>query len=409
MIAKFDSWLLKKIYQALGKPPYLISLWGDIQIGPSHAKAIAHVHIKQRRTLLRICINPELYFGEAYSKGDLTLTGDLVKLLEHTYRGIASSKRNWLQKLIVTWQARPCNNSITGSKKHIHQHYDLGNDFYRLWLDDKMLYTCAYYPTPESELSHAQTEKMHHVARKLQLKPGDNVVEAGCGWGSLALHMAKHYGVTVKAYNISHQQILHAREQAKLQGLDDKVEFIEDDYRNIKGQHDVFVSVGMLEHVGVNNFRELGDVIARCLKPDGRGLIHSIGRNQPVRMNAWIERHIFPGAYPPTIREAMEIFEPNNFSVIDVENIRLHYALTLLHWLEKYEQNTDQVEAMFDEQFVRAWRLYLAGSIASFSVGALQLFQIVFSPGRSNNISWTREHIYSSLEKTDEASWKNVM
>ncbi|WP_172597634.1 SAM-dependent methyltransferase [Sulfuriflexus mobilis] len=401
-----DRWLLKILYRLIGEAPIRISLWNAVQVMPKHTMPVAHVRIRSRAALFRLMINPELYFGDAYSNGDIQLTGDLVTFLEYIYRGMARSKRNWLQKLIIHWQARPRHNSLKGSKENIHQHYDIGNKFYSLWLDNKMLYTCAYYPSPEEPLEQAQEEKMHHIARKLLLKPGETVVEAGCGWGSLALHLAKHYGVKVHAYNISHQQILHARQRAKEEGLDNLVTFIEDDYRNIQGKFDAFVSVGMLEHVGVNNYEELGAVIKRCLKEDGRGLIHSIGRNQPERMNAWIQRRIFPGAYPPTLREAMDIFEPVNFSVLDVENLRLHYALTLRHWLERFEENTDQVAEMFDEEFVRAWRLYLAGSVAAFSTGTMQLYQIVFAPGTSNQVPWTRDHVY---RKEEEAEWKKVM
>ncbi|MDT8405110.1 cyclopropane-fatty-acyl-phospholipid synthase family protein [Sulfuriflexus sp.] len=406
MVSVLDKWLLNTIYRVIGEAPVRISLWNGTKIGPSLEMPIAHVHIRSRRALLRLFINPELYFGDAYSNGDIQLTGDLVQFLEKIYQGMSRSKRNWLQRQIVHWQARPRCNSLHGSKENIHKHYDIGNQFYRMWLDKKMLYTCAYYPSPHGMLEQAQEEKMHHIARKLLLKPGETVVEAGCGWGSLALHLARHYGVKVHAYNISHQQIIHARQRAREEGLDKHVTFIEDDYRNIQGKFDAFVSVGMLEHVGVNNYEELGNTIKRCLKEDGRGLIHSIGRNQPARMNAWIERRIFPGAYPPTLRETMDIFEPENFSVLDVENIRLHYALTLRHWLERFEKNTDQVGNMFDEEFVRAWRLYLAGSIAAFSTGALQLYQIVFAPGASNKIPWTRDHIY---RKEEEAEWKQVM
>lgn len=406
MESVLSKWLLKTIYQLIGEAPIRISLWNGARIGPHHEMPIAHVHICSRRTLLRLAINPELYFGDAYCNGDIEFTGDLVQFIEQIYRGMARSKRNWLQKLIIHWQAKPRHNSLHGSKENIHQHYDLGNEFYSLWLDNKMLYTCAYYPCPDDPLEHAQEEKMHHIARKLMLKPGETVVEAGCGWGSLALHLARHYGVKVHAYNISHQQIIHARQRAQEEGLDKLVTFIEDDYRNIQGKFDAFVSVGMLEHVGANNYEELGTVIKRCLKEDGRGLIHSIGRNQPLRMNAWIERRIFPGAYPPTLREAMDIFEPENFSVLDVENLRLHYALTLRHWLARYEENTDQILEMFDEEFVRAWRLYLAGSIAAFSTGTMQLYQIVFAPGDSNNVPWTRDHVY---RKEEEAEWKRVM
>jgi len=206
------------------------------------------------------------------------------------------------------------------------------------------------------------------------------VVEAGCGWGALARHMAKHYGVTVKAYNISRQQLAYARDRARQEGLVGRVEYIEDDYRNIRGQYDAFVSVGMLEHVGVDNYPMLGAVAKKALRKHGRGLIHSIGRNRPGTMSAWIERRIFPGAHPPCLSEMMQIFEPNTFSVLDVENLRLHYARTLAHWLERFEANVDKVEAMTDPAFVRAWRLYLAGSMASFTA-------VISSPPYSRPLS----------------------
>jgi cyclopropane-fatty-acyl-phospholipid synthase len=257
-----------------------------------------------------------------------------------------------------------------------------------------MQYTCAYFPTPDLTLEQAQRAKMDHVCRKLQLKPGDRVVEAGCGWGGFALHMAQHYGVKVSSYNISHQQILYARERAKAAGLGGKVDYVEDDYRNITGEFDVFVSVGMLEHVGRDNYVAMGDVIHRCLAPHGRGLIHSIGRNKPERLNAWIEKRIFPGGYPPALSEMMDIFESHDFSVLDIENLRLHYARTLEHWIERFEQGADKIEKKYDSAFVRAWRLYLAGSIAGFTAGTMQLFQVLFTRGTNNDLPWSRAHLY---------------
>jgi cyclopropane-fatty-acyl-phospholipid synthase len=173
------------------------------------------------------------------------------------------------------------------------------------------------------------------------------------------------------------------------------LEYVHDDYRNAAGPCDAFVSVGMLEHVGTENYPTLGRVISRCLKPDGRGLVHTIGRNQPARLHPWIERRIFPGAYPPSLKEMMDIFEPWNLSVLDVENLRLHYARTCGQWLEAFEAARDRVAAMFDERFVRMWRLYLAGSAAAFRTGELQLFQVVFAPGRSNAVPWTRADLYA--------------
>jgi cyclopropane-fatty-acyl-phospholipid synthase len=205
--------------------------------------------------------------------------------------------------------------------------------------------------------------------------------------------------VRVWAFNISREQIVYARERAQAMDLAGRVEFVEDDYRNISGRCDAFVSVGMLEHVGPSHYGELGDLIDRCLAANGRGLLHSIGQNQPTPFNAWIEKRIFPGAYPPTLREMVEILEPHAFSVLDVENLRLHYALTLEHWLRRFEDARGMVGAMYDESFVRAWRLYLAGSLAAFNTGELQLFQVLFARGASNEVPWTRVHLYEQLVK----------
>jgi cyclopropane-fatty-acyl-phospholipid synthase len=285
-------------------------------------------------------------------------------------------------------------NTLARARENIHHHYDIGNAFYRLWLDEQLVYTCAYFRTPTATLEEAQAAKLDHVCRKLQLQPGEEVVEAGCGWGALALHMARQYGVKVKAYNISKQQLAFARQRARAEGLTGQVEFIEGDYREIGGTYDAFVSVGMLEHVGLKHYHELGQVIDRCLRPHGRGLIHTIGRNRPIPMNAWIEKRIFPGGYPPSLGEMTAIFEPWRFSMLDVENLRLHYANTLEHWLARFEQAADQVQHMYDADFVRAWRFYLAGSIATFRIGELQLFQVVFTRFDNNDIPWTREFLY---------------
>jgi cyclopropane-fatty-acyl-phospholipid synthase len=235
---------------------------------------------------------------------------------------------------------------------------------------------------------------MHHVARKLRLNPGESVVEAGGGWGGLALFLAKHYGVKVRSFNISHEQVKYAREWAERESLTNRVEFVEDDFRNITGTYNAFVSVGMLEHVGPGNYEAMGKLMSRVLTPQGRGLVHTIGRDRPGQLNEWIDKRIFPGAHPPTLREMMGLFESSNLSVLDVENIRLHYAETLKAWLERYEENVDTVRQMFDEPFVRAWRLYLAGSIMAFVHGTLQLFQVVFTHSAMNELPWSRKHIY---------------
>ena len=364
-------------------------------MGAGPAAPLARITFASRATLLAVLADPSLRFGDAYSDGTVTVEGDLVALLERVYRAGGVGARGSLLRRVAAALRRPHINTLAGSRDNIHHHYDIGNEFYALWLGGTMAYTCAYYPTPQATLDEAQVAKMDHVSRKLRLQPGERVVEAGCGWGAFALHMARRYGVTVRAFNISHEQIAYARERAAREGLAARVEYVEDDYRNITGQYDAFVSVGMLEHVGVHNYTHLGQIVQRCLGGRGRGLIHSIGRNYPARLQPWIEKRIFPGGYPPSLGEMARLFEPWDLSVLDVENLRLHYAQTLRHWLERYEAASDRVREMFDEKFVRMWRLYLAGSIAGFTTGTLQLFQVLFAPGGSNDVAWTRAHLYT--------------
>ncbi|MGD2112815.1 MAG: cyclopropane-fatty-acyl-phospholipid synthase family protein [Gammaproteobacteria bacterium] len=386
---------LQKLLAVLGSPPVQFVLWEDTRVPPRAAPGDKRVHLHDRRTLWQLVGNPELSFGDAYSRGTLSVEGDLVEFLELIFRAMAEARRQSpLLNTLLHWRNRARVNTPDKSRSNIHHHYNLGNDFFRLWLDEELVYTCAYFPAPDLSLEQAQYAKMAHVCRKLRLQPGERVIEAGCGWGTLALYMAREYGVRVRAYNLSGEQIRYARERAAADGLERQVEFIEDDYRNISGQCDAFVSVGMLEHVGRANYGTLGNLIDRCLAPAGRGLIHSIGRDRPCPMNAWIEKRIFPGAYPPTLREMMDVFEPAGFSVLDVENLRLHYARTLEHWLARYTARQDEVRARFDDDFVRAWRLYLAGSAASFTTGWLQLYQVVFTRAGMNDIPWSREHLY---------------
>lgn len=388
--------MLRALGHAFGDPPVQLAIWNGERVGPENA--VATIHIPDRATLVRLCGDPDLQFGELYSVGKIQVEGDLGRLIEVLYQGGARPGRNSITALrrVGQWLHRRPSNTLHGSRENIHHHYDIGNEFYSLWLGSTMAYTCAYFPTPETTLDEAQNAKMEHVCRKLQLRPGMTVVEAGCGWGGLALYMARHHGVKVRAFNISREQIAFARERARAQGLDRSVEFVEDDYRNIRGEYDAFVSVGMLEHVGVENYPELGEVIRGCLKPEGLGLIHTIGRNRWKPMHRWIDRRIFPGANPPSLKQMMDIFEDSEFSVLDVENIRLHYARTLDWWWRLYEESRDKVQKMFDENFVRMWRLYLAGSRAAFVTGEMQLFQVVFSAGTNNKIPMTREHLYRS-------------
>ena len=402
MSGQLEKWLVRRLLDSVGSPPIAIELSTGEQVDvlPSGSKPVAVVRLKDRRALMELMQKPERSFGELFTDGRLTIEGDLVATLEAIDVAIQKAFREsgpFGKLLRRAFEKRPRTNSLSGSKDNIHSHYDLGNDFYSLWLDgDYMQYTCAYYPDDTTTLEQAQIAKLDLLCRKLDIKPGETVVEAGSGWGGLARFVAKQYGATVRSYNISGEQVAYARARAEQEGLGNAVEYVEDDYRNITGHYDVFVSVGMLEHVGLSNYPALGQVVDGCLKEHGRGLIHSIGRNIPRRMNQWIESYIFPGAYPPTLKEMMDIFEPFEFVIMDVENLRSHYARTLTHWLERYEINADKVRDMFDDNFLQAWRLYLSGSVSAFSQGQLQLFQVLFQRQGTNGLPITRDRMISS-------------
>jgi len=389
----FDRWLLEQFRKRLAGSRVKALLWDEPDAKPAEGQAI--VQFCDRGAFWQVLLNPALHFGDLYSAGRIEIGGDVLTVVDEAYRYLAKyeAQSRWLNKSRLTAP------SVSESRRNIHHHYDIGNEFYRLWLDREALqYTCAYYAEPDMTIEQAQQAKMHHVCRKLRLAPGERVAEAGGGWGGFALFMAKNYGVKVRSFNISHEQIVYSREWAQRENLAHLVEFVEDDFRNLDGSYDAFVSIGMLEHVGAGNYEELGDLMRRVIGREGRGLVHSIGRDRPEPLNAWIAKRIFPGAYPPTLREMMDLFEHSRLSILDVENIRLHYAQTLHAWLDRYEQNVDAVRAMFDEAFVRAWRLYLAGSLMAFVHGKLQLFQVLFAPSAANNVPQTRAHVYTRVE-----------
>ena len=407
------SWMDRQLLQALrallGPIPVALVL-RDVENRPDRDDGIVGtVRIPDRSTLLSMVVNPEVAFGDAYSSGRIEMDGDLVRALEHVNASSPGIRNGWW-RLFSKWLDWAQANTKRGSARNIHRHYDLSNDFYRLWLDEQMVYTCAYFPTLDASLEQAQNAKMDLVCRKLGLRPGETVLEVGCGWGALAIYMARHYGVRVKAFNISHEQIAWARERASEAGVSSQVEFFEEDYRNVSGRFDVFVSVGMLEHVGRENYHELGRVIHRAIGDTGRGFLHFIGRNHSQPFSVWIRRRIFPGAYAPSLRESMEVLEPQDYSVLDVENLRMHYAKTLEHWLARFDASFNTVVHKYGMNFARMWRLYLAGSIASFRAGNLQLFQVLFAGSQCQSVPWTRERLYAPCnEETDAEQWTRAM
>ena len=389
-----DRWLAARIQTIVDPAHIRVELWDGSSPYAGDEPAFGDLVVHDRAALVGLIVNPDLYFGEAFMAGRLDVRGSLPAITASLTQ-LSPLEPTWFDRIAAIVSSA---NTVSRSRRNAHHHYDLGNAFYERWLDRRMVYTCAYFAREEMTLEEAQYAKLDLVCRKLRLRPGESVVEAGCGWGSLALHMARYYGVRVTAFNISREQIAYARERAAREGVADRIEFIDDDYRNVSGQFDVFVSVGMLEHVGRRNLAVVSDVLRKTVRRDGgRGLLHFIGRDVTRPLNAWVRRRIFPGAYTPTLAElTTRILSPAGMSVIDVENLRLHYARTLAAWGDRFSAATDYVRATYGDEFHRAWQLYLAGSEAAFTTGWLQLFQVVFTPRESAPPSWTRSDPFDS-------------
>jgi cyclopropane-fatty-acyl-phospholipid synthase len=280
----------------------------------------------------------------------------------------------------------------------ITSHYDIGNDFYKLWLDDTMTYTCAYFKQATDSLEAAQRQKIDHVLGKLQLQQGHTFVDIGCGWGNLVVRAAKLYGAKGLGVTLSQEQYKFATALAKKEGVSQLATFKCMDYLDlmkVPQQYDRVISVGILEHVGRNNHRNYFDVVDHLLAPGGISVLHSITEQTEVDIPAWIDHYIFPGGYVPSIREIVQILPEYDFHLTDYESLRMHYAMTLDEWLRRFESQLAEVRKLgYDERFIRMWRMYLVGSASAFRYGTYDLSQLVFTKGLVNDLPLTRAKLY---------------
>ncbi len=366
------------------------------------------VIIHEPGTIRRLILNPELAVGEAYMNGDVTIEDDDL----HGFIAIMLANKNdhgmvwWLRPVEYlrkafrwVWQFNPASRS----KRNVAHHYDLSGELYDLFLDKDRQYSCAYFRHPNDTLEQAQTNKKHHIARKLLLKPGMTVLDIGCGWGGMALTLARDYGARVVGVTLSEEQHAIATRRAQEAGLADRVEFRLMDYREVTETFDRIVSVGMIEHVGVPHYREYFRQVHDRLKPDGVALIHTIGRaDGPGSTSPFIRKYIFPGGYVPAMSEAMAAIEQQNLFVDDVEVWRLHYAKTLRHWQERFDANIDKAREIYDDRFCRMWRFYLVGAEMTFRHDDQVVFQFQLSR-QQDAVPLTRDYLYRDDDSKDRA------
>lgn len=334
--------------------------------------------------------NLEIMFCEAYMDGKIDIEGnfeEIMKVLEQNKHLLSRSPLTAIKKLT----------SITKQKQDVQHHYDLGNEFYSLWLDETMSYSCAYFKSLDDTLYQAQLQKIDHVLGKLQLKARERLLDIGSGWGWLIIRAAQQYGVKAMGITLSEEQYKKTKERIKELGLEGQVDVELAHYRELSSKKytfDKIASVGMFEHVGQENYPDFMKTVNELLEDKGLMLLHTITQLTEQPVSPWIDKYIFPGGYIPSVRQIINLLPDYDFHLIDVESLRMHYAYTLDKWLENFEQHKEKVAAMYSERFVRMWRLYLSFSAGSFRYRGLNVHQILFSKGLNNDLALTREHLY---------------
>lgn len=357
--------------------------FGSGEGGPS-----VSIRLHDKSLAWKLFLNPELVAAEAYMDGTLTLEGgstihDFILLFSVNRAPFGAHPVQGL--LRTTWKAmrrRQQRNDVARAKAQARHHYDLSTELYRLFLDEGLNYSCAFYPTPDTSLEEAQHAKLARLVAKLRIEAGTRVLEIGGGWGSLAIEMARA-GADVTSLNVSPEQIAIARQRVADAGLADRVRFVEQDYREHKGRYQRVVSVGMMEHVGIGHLDQYFMQVRGALEPGGYAVIHSIGRmTPPGTTGPFIRKYIFPGGYVPALSEVFASTERLGLWVCDMEVLRLHYYYTIRDWRRRFEQNRAKAAEIYDERFCRMWEFYLSAVELGFLHGSNMVFQLLLSRER---------------------------
>ncbi|MET4700945.1 cyclopropane-fatty-acyl-phospholipid synthase [Constrictibacter sp. MBR-5] len=367
--------------------------FGGVEPGP-----VSAIRLHDRRLHSRLALNPRLYIGEAYMDGTLTIEEgtlrdffDLVGVNAEAFEG--SPWQAFFDRMVQLGRPLQQFNPLPRSRRNVAHHYDLSDRLYELFLDKDQQYSCAYFRSDNESLEVAQENKKRHIAAKLLLEPGQRVLDIGCGWGGMALHLAKEADCDVTGITLSERQHAVATRRAEEAGLSHRVRFHLRDYREETERYDRIVSVGMFEHVGALHHRQFFAKVKELLADDGVALLHSIGRMEPPgSTNAWIRKYIFPGGYSPALSETLAAVERTGLWVTDMEILRLHYAKTLAEWKRRFDQNREEILRLYDERFVRMWEFYLLACESSFLYWRQMVFQLQLSK-KLNAVPLTRDYM----------------
>ncbi|MCR2099208.1 SAM-dependent methyltransferase [Campylobacter upsaliensis] len=384
-----EKQMIKFILSKWNYGNFRIVFWDQEEFYVGKQPAKFSLIFKEKIPLLKLFSDTSLVFAKHYMESKLEIEGDYDEITKVLYyfsnKRFLKNKEDILSKIAQKQES-----------KNIKSHYDIGNDFYRLWLDDTMSYSCAYFKTSSDTLYEAQINKIEHTLKKLDLKPNEKLLDIGCGWGWLSIMAAQKYGVKVVGVTISEEQCKKAQERVRELKLEDRVEIRLQNYQDLEFEDyfDKVVSVGMFEHVGKENLGLYFMKAKQVLKPGGSMLLHSILAMFEGKTNAWIDKYIFPGGYLPSLREVVSAMSEWDFHLLLVESLRIHYAKTLDMWSENFNQVLPQVREKYDEEFIRMWDLYLRSCASAFRVGSVDLFQFLITKEINNNLSLTKEYIY---------------
>lgn len=391
---------LDSIFHQIKNVSFQVKFWNEKTINYGDQKPEFSIIFKNPATLKDIFAHPSLGFGEAYTRGDIEIEGNIQKMLSFLFDpNIQRIQPNIGVLLQVFWSHIIHRNYVSQARKNISHHYDVSNEFYDQWLGKERIYSCAYFRNQDDDLDVAQENKLEYICRKLLLKPGQTLLDIGCGWGALVIYAAKKYGVKATGITLSKNQLERAKERVKQEGLNDQITLELCDYRELATKNisfDRIVSVGMIEHVGKNHIHDYMEANNKLLKEKGVGLLHTIGKMKSGHIDAWMEKHIFPGGYLPEPGELIEGFRDVGLEIYHLENLRPHYALTLQSWVKNFEKNIESIKKIVNTEMIRTYRLYLNGCVAAFTYGDLNLYQISFCKGLINQIPvpLTNHHLY---------------